>query len=165
MNSISDLVYDISLILMRVQWQLVTAESCTGGLVASQLTDIPGSSLWFERGYVTYSNRAKQDMLDVPEELIVNYGAVSEQVALAMAVGALKKSAGHIALSVTGIAGPNGGSLDKPVGTVWFGWAAQGIRPKTSKKLFPGDRHEIRLAACQYALEGVLLMMQEIEAR
>src|SRR6187401_2663879 len=118
MSSFNTLIIEIAQYLKAHNWQLVTAESCTGGLVASCITEIPGSSLWFERGFVTYSNLAKQEMLGVPKKLIANYGAVSEEVASAMAVGALAHSKGHIALSVTGVAGPDGGSIEKPVGTV-----------------------------------------------
>lgn len=156
----SNMIQDIASLLTQAQWMLVTAESCTGGLVASQITDLPGCSRWFERGFVTYSDLSKQDMLGVPGELIKQYGAVSKEVAEAMAVGALKKSASHIALSITGIAGPTGGSIEKPVGTVWFGWAAQGISPISSTKLFSGSRREVRFASCQYALEGVLSILR-----
>lgn len=156
MSSFDKLIKEISAILKKRDWQLVTAESCTGGLIASYLTEIPGSSVWFERGFVTYSNLAKEELLSVPKQLIEKYGAVSEPVAQAMATGALQHSAGHIAVSVTGIAGPDGGSLEKPVGTVCFGWAARGMNPKISRKQFTGDRQDIRLAACQEALSGIL---------
>lgn len=157
------LINDIALLLKKSNWQLVTAESCTGGLIASSITELPGSSEWFERGFVTYSNLAKQQMLDVSEELLVRYGAVSEEVASAMAAGALRRSNGQIALSVTGVAGPGGGSVEKPVGTVCFGWAAEGMTPRTLKKLIPGNRQDIRLISCQFALEGVLSMINEIK--
>ncbi|MFI4919028.1 MAG: CinA family protein [Legionellales bacterium] len=160
MSQFSAVQTDIARHLTELKWQLVTAESCTGGLIASCLTEQAGSSVWFERGFVTYSNLAKQELLDVPEALIMEFGAVSEPVALAMAVGALQRSAGHIALSVTGIAGPGGGSVDKPVGTVCFGWAAHGMTPQTLTKQFVGNRQDIRLAACQQALEGVLAIIK-----
>lgn len=156
------LIHDIAKLLKDRQWQLVTAESCTGGLISASLTEIAGSSVWFERGFVTYSNLAKQQMLGVPEELINAYGAVSEPVALAMATGALEHSAGQIAVSVTGIAGPDGGSVEKPVGTVCFAWAANGVAPQSIKMHIPGSRQEVRLKACQQALEGVLRMLKEI---
>lgn len=149
----------IATLLKKKQWQLVTAESCTGGLVAGHITELAGSSLWFERGFVTYSNLAKEQMLGVPNALITRFGAVSEEVAQAMAVGALVHSAGHIAVSVTGIAGPDGGSVDKPVGTVCFGWAAQGCEPYTLKVHFNGNRQAVRLAACRQALDGLLAFL------
>jgi nicotinamide-nucleotide amidase len=155
-----DLVHEIASLLMAHHWQLVTAESCTGGLIASCLTDVPGSSAWFDRGFITYSNASKQDLLDVPQELIVRYGAVSEEVAKAMAVGALKHSAAHIALSVTGIAGPGGGSIEKPVGTVWLAWIAKGTPPQALEKHYSGTRQEIRATACQDALKGVVSLLK-----
>lgn len=163
MSSFTALINEIAHLLKKNNWQLVTAESCTGGLIASYLTEIPGSSLWFERGFVTYSNLAKQQMLGVSEKLISDYGAVSEEVASAMATGALLYSKGHFALSVTGIAGPDGGSIEKPVGTVCFGWAAHGIAPQTIKKQFTGNRQDVRLASCQLALEGVLSYIKEMK--
>lgn len=161
MNILNPLINEIAVILKEKNWQLVTAESCTGGLVASFLTEIPGSSVWFERGFVTYSNLAKEEMLSVPKQLLKDYGAVSESVAAAMATGALQHSAGQVALSITGIAGPDGGSIAKPVGTVCFGWAAQGMSVKTLKKQFTGNRQEIRLASCQEALSGVLSLIKK----
>ncbi|HHF7366635.1 TPA: CinA family protein [Legionella bozemanae] len=155
MSSFDKLIKEISAILKKKNWQLVTAESCTGGLIASYLTEIAGSSVWFERGFVTYSNLAKEELLSVPKQLIEEYGAVSEPVAQAMATGALQHSAGHVAVSVTGIAGPDGGCLEKPVGTVCFGWAARDREPKILRKQFTGDRQGIRLAACQEALSGI----------
>lgn len=156
MNVFNPIIKEIATLLKEKNWQLVTAESCTGGLVASLLTEIPGSSVWFERGFVTYSNLAKEEMLSVPKQLIEEYGAVSEPVAAAMATGALKHSAGAIAVSITGIAGPDGGSIEKPVGTVCFGWAAQGMNTKVIRMQFTGSRQEIRLAACHEALLGIL---------
>lgn len=160
MNS---LILEIATLLQKKNWQLVTAESCTGGLVSGYLTEIPGSSIWFERGFVTYSNQAKEEMLAVPKQLLLEYGAVSEPVAAAMAIGALQRSGGQIAVSVTGIAGPDGGSAEKPVGTVCFGWFAQGMSSaQTVRRQFLGTRHEIRLAACQEALTGVLSLLKNI---
>lgn len=155
MSSFDKQIIELASILKKNNWQLVTAESCTGGLVASYLTEIPGSSIWFERGFVTYSNLAKEEQLSVPKHLIENYGAVSEPVAQAMATGALQHSAGQIAVAVTGIAGPDGGSVEKPVGTVCYGWVALGMMPKTLEMRYPGNRQEIRLAACQDALSGI----------
>lgn len=160
MIEIRKTIHQIEQRLKQKQWQLVTAESCTGGLVSGFITEIAGSSLWFERGFVTYSNLAKHDMLGVPKALIDEFGAVSEEVAMAMAKGALAHSAGQVALSVTGIAGPDGGSVAKPVGTVCFGWAAVGLEPLTVKRQFLGNRQEVRLASCQCALEGVLTLLR-----
>ena len=135
---------------------LATAESCTGGMVAAALTDIAGSSDVVERGFVTYSNEAKRALLGVPLELIKAQGAVSAAVADAMAAGALKHAPVDLAVSITGIAGPGGGSPDKPVGTVWFGFAAKGGTPKTERHVFPGDRAAVRRAATRRALELLL---------
>ena len=111
-------------ILLKRHLQCVVAESCTGGGVAAAVTDIPGSSQWFDRGFVTYSNASKQQMLGVPESMIASEGAVSEAVVRAMAEGALAASAAHVSVAISGIAGPDGGTLEKPVGTVWFAWAS-----------------------------------------
>lgn len=148
--------------LLAKNWQLVTAESCTGGLIAAYLTDIPGSSRWFERGFVVYSNLAKQQMLHVSGELLEKYGAVSEPVACAMAEGALQQSAGQMALSVTGIAGPDGGTADKPVGMVCFGWACNHLETQFSTKYFSGSRQEIREAVCLHALETALSILRTV---
>lgn len=133
--------------------RLVTAESCTGGLVAAALTAVAGSSDVFERGFVTYSNAAKQEDIGVPSTLIEQHGAVSEEVARAMAEGALESSAADIALSITGIAGPGGGSDSKPVGTVWLGCARRGSPTHTEKHVFSGDRGAIRRASVTAALQ------------
>ena len=122
---------------------LATAESCTGGLVAAAITDVSGSSGWFERGFVTYSNEAKSTMLGVPAKLIRDHGAVSEETAREMALGALARSRAGIALSITGVAGPGGGSGAKPVGTVCFAWAAAG-RATSETRHFEGDREAVR---------------------
>jgi nicotinamide-nucleotide amidase len=156
MNQLAPLLHELASTLKKLHWQLVTAESCTGGLIASSITELPGSSAWFERGFITYSNRSKQEMLGVPEELIIKHGAVSPEVALAMVNGALEHSVGHLALAVTGIAGPDGGSIEKPVGTICFAWATRDNEPKMLKKQFKGTRQDIRLAACQEALQGAL---------
>ncbi len=136
-------------------WRMASAESCTGGLVAASCTSLAGSSDWFERGWVTYSNLAKTTELGVDAAMIEGHGAVSEAVARAMATGAREHAAADCALSVTGVAGPGGGSVAKPVGTVWFGWAT----PKgvfSERLLLPGDRSAIRLAATRHALDGLL---------
>jgi nicotinamide-nucleotide amidase len=161
MSILNPLIQDIASALKEKNWQLVTAESCTGGLLSGLLTEIPGSSDWFERGFVTYSNLAKEEMLSVPSILLDEFGAVSEPVAASMALGALKHSAGQIAVSITGIAGPDGGSIEKPVGTVCFSWVAEGINTKTITRQFQGGRQEIRLAACEEALSGVLALLKD----
>ncbi len=139
-----------------------TAESCTGGLVAAALTDIAGSSDVFDRGFVTYSNEAKHEMLGIPNELIVAHGAVSEEVALAMAEGALRHSRAGIAVSVTGVAGPGGGSLAKPVGLVWFGLARKGAQPFAVRHVFNDNgRASIRHAAVDTALDMILKALSE----
>ena len=137
--------------LLRRQWMLATAESCTGGMVAAACTDLAGSSAWFERGFVTYSNAAKTQMLGVDTLLITSHGAVSEPVARAMAQGALRHSAAQVALAITGVAGPGGGSVAKPVGTVWFGFAGPwGVHSELQH--FGGDRAAVRQAAALHAL-------------
>lgn len=135
---------------------LATAESCTGGLIAAALTDIAGSSDVVDRGFVTYSNLAKTEMLGVPAELIAAVGAVSEAVAARMAQGAVERSRADLAVSVTGIAGPGGGSPGKPVGLVWFGLRRRDRPPVTSHRIFPGDRAAVRRATVAEAL-GMLL--------
>jgi nicotinamide-nucleotide amidase len=164
MNQCTTVIKEIAQLLKKTNWQLVTAESCTGGLIASQLTELPGSSVWFERGFVTYSNLAKEEMLAVPKKLIEQFGAVSEEVALAMVRGALKHSAGDIAVSVTGIAGPDGGSIEKPVGTVCFAWATRENSAFSLTKRFKGTRQEIRLTSCEEALHGVFTMIKNIQS-
>ena len=134
---------------------LVTAESCTGGWVAQAVTSVAGSSDWFERGYVTYSNAAKREELGVREATLARHGAVSEQTAREMARGALENGRGSIALAVTGVAGPSGGSPGKPVGMVCFGWA-QGRRIRSETKRFRGGRTSVRRQSVIHALRGVL---------
>jgi len=132
---------------------VATAESCTGGLIAATLTEIAGSSDVVDRGFVTYSNHAKTEVLGVPHELIEAHGAVSEPVASAMAEGALNRALAGIAVAVTGVAGPGGGSAEKPVGTVWFGCALRGSATQTERHVFPGDRAAIRAATVLRAFE------------
>ena len=136
--------------------KLATAESCTGGWVAQCLTAISGSSDWFERGFVTYSNEAKQEMLGVEPETLLKHGAVSETTASAMAAGALRHSHANWALSITGIAGPAGGSLEKPVGSVCCGWVGPDGRVEVESCFFPGSREEIRSQSVAHALTGLL---------
>ena len=134
-------------------WMLATAESCTGGLIAAALTDIAGSSSVVERGFVTYTNTAKNQMLGVPEEILENPGAVSEKTARAMAQGALLRAPVNVAVSVTGIAGPGGGTDLKPVGLVHFGLAQQDRESHTEHHIFPGDRVAVRVATVRRALQ------------
>lgn len=152
---IRDLVQPLADALRQRGWMLASAESCTGGLIAAACTELAGSSDWFERGFVSYSNAAKTELLGVPTELIVAHGAVSEPVARAMAEGALARSAARISVAVTGIAGPGGGSVDKPVGTVWFGWCVAGTT-HSERQVFDGDRAAVRSQTVCRALNGLL---------
>jgi nicotinamide-nucleotide amidase len=136
--------------------RLATAESCTGGLIAAACTDLAGSSDWFERGFVTYSNEAKTELLGVDAALVAAHGAVSEPVALAMAAGALAHSRADWAVAVTGIAGPGGGSAEKPVGLVWLAWCGRGEAPQAERHVFAGDRAGVRRATVGRALQGLL---------
>ena len=135
---------------------LATAESCTGGGVAQAITDVAGSSAWFERGFVTYSNLSKQQMLGVSEATLVQYGAVSEATVREMVAGALTRSAAQVALAVSGIAGPDGGTPDKPVGTVWFAWGLKNAAISTQRHQFAGNRAQVRAHAVRIALQGVI---------
>ncbi len=144
-----------SLLLANGQ-RLATAESCTGGWVAQCLTAIAGSSNWFERGFVTYSNEAKQEMLGIDAQTLLTHGAVSETTAGAMASGALRHSRADWALSITGIAGPSGGSADKPVGMVCFGWAGPDSLTEVETRIFSGNREAVRSQSVAHALGGLL---------
>ena len=137
---------------------LGTAESCTGGWVGRELTSVPGSSRWYEGGVVCYSNDIKRNVLQVPDSLLERYGAVSERVALAMAEGACKVLKVNASIAVTGIAGPDGGSAEKPVGTVWLAWSIDG-RTTADCFQFSGDRNQVREQAVVKALEGLLQLM------
>jgi nicotinamide-nucleotide amidase len=139
-------------------WRVVTAESCTGGLVAAAITDIPGSSAWFDRGFVTYTNDAKRDDLGVAEALLEQYGAVSEPVALAMAAGALLRSAADVAVAITGIAGPGGGTPGKPVGTVCFAFARRDAAAQARTLHLSGNRAAVRAESVDVALEGLIAL-------
>ena len=141
---------------------LVTAESCTGGWAAQVITHTAGSSGWFERGFVTYSNEAKIEMLGVRQETLQRLGAVSPETAAEMAAGALKNSKALFSLSITGIAGPTGGSPGKPVGTVCFAWCRTGESPKTETVVFTGDREAVRRQAVIHALHGLLLRLDTV---
>ena len=149
---------DISAALLARGHLLATAESCTGGLIAAACTELAGSSQWFERGFVSYSNAAKTELLGVEAALIDAHGAVSEPVARAMAEGALAHSQAQVSLAVTGIAGPSGGSADKPVGTVWFAWCVDG-NTHIETHCFAGDRASVRAATVQHALARLCSFM------
>ena len=144
--------------------KLATAESCTGGLIAACLTEIAGSSDVVERGFVTYSNEAKSELLGVPPALIADKGAVSAEVAEAMADGALAQSHADAAVSVTGIAGPGGGTAEKPVGLVYLGACRRGGRPRHLRRVFPGDREAVRRAALEEALDLAQDLAQDLAA-
>lgn len=154
-----DLVSQLASALLKKKWHLSTAESCTGGLVAATITELAGSSEWFERGYVTYSNSAKSEDINVSQELIAQHGAVSDQVARAMAIGTKQSSNSDIALSITGIAGPTGGSVEKPVGTVCFAWILANNAIYSETKLFSGNRRDIRAQACEFSLKRLLELL------
>lgn len=145
-------------LMQKRGWMLATAESCTGGMIAAACTDLAGSSNWFERGFVAYSNAAKTELLGVDAALIAQHGAVSEPVALAMAAGAIAHSKAQVSVAVTGVAGPGGGSVDKPVGTVWFGFALPGLEV-TETRLFEGDRAAVRSATVQHAVQRLLALV------
>jgi nicotinamide-nucleotide amidase len=139
-------------------WMLATAESCTGGMIAAACTDLSGSSNWFERGFVTYSNEAKTEQLGVDPALIAQQGAVSEVVVRAMAFGAVRHSRAQVSVAVTGVAGPTGGSPQKPVGTVWFGFQVDG-RLTSETLRFDGDRAAVRSATVDHALQRLLQLL------
>jgi nicotinamide-nucleotide amidase len=151
----SELTFALADRLTALGWMMATAESCTGGLIAAQCTDLPGSSRWFDRGLVTYSNAAKTELLGVDAALIETHGAVSEVVARAMALGAVYRTCARASVSITGIAGPDGGSDAKPVGTVWFGWCIDGL-VYSECQLFTGDRQQVRQASSKHALQGLM---------
>jgi len=160
MNSLLSLAEQLGQVLTAKGLLLATAESCTGGEVAQVITSIPGSSAWFERGFVTYSNTAKMEMLGVPSQTLMDNGAVSEQTVCAMAEGALQHSPAHFSVAITGIAGPGGGTAEKPVGTVWFSWAAKHRPTLAKKQFFSGDRQSVRDQATRFALEQLLSFVQ-----
>ena len=167
-SSITSLTQQLAQILLAKGFKIALAESCTGGLLAAQLTSLAGSSDWFERGFVTYSNQAKEESIGVPKELIEQYGAVSEEVARAMAEGVLNHSLAQLSAAITGIAGPGGGSANKPVGMVCFAWGMQvddQIQTRSQTKQFSGDRQSIREQACVYAIESLLEQLTASESR
>jgi nicotinamide-nucleotide amidase len=142
--------------LLDRRWTLATAESCTGGLIAGAITDVAGSSAWFDRGFVTYSNEAKIEMLGVSAQTLAAHGAVSEATAREMVAGALRNSGATLAVAVTGVAGPAGGSPQKPVGLVWLAWGRRGGPVEARSEHFAGDRGAVREATVRRALEGLI---------
>ena len=155
-NTVISLVQTVSELLVKKQWSLSAVESCTGGWVAKSCTDLAGSSTWFDCGFVTYSNQSKQKLVGVRNKTLETHGAVSEQTAIEMAQGALSHSNADISVAITGIAGPSGGSAEKPVGTVWFAWSVKNQDTKTQKHQFNGDREQIRIQAVITALQGII---------
>lgn len=154
-SEIHRLVSGVAAALEQRGWILAVAESCTGGWIAKCCTDLAGSSNWFERGFVTYSDRAKRELLGVDGEVLKTHGAVSREVAEQMALGALGHAPVNAALSVTGIAGPDGGSAEKPVGTVWFAWAVGTAAVDSERCRFDGDREAVRRQTVLHALRGL----------
>jgi nicotinamide-nucleotide amidase len=155
MNVNQVLAQQLAADLIRRQARVTTAESCTGGWIAKTLTDLPGSSAWFEFGFVSYGNHAKQAMLGVPEALLSEHGAVSQATVEAMVRGALAAAGADYAIAVSGIAGPEGGTADKPVGTVWIGWGGPAGDPVSECFLFEGDRDMVRRQTVSAALKGL----------
>ena len=150
------LVKTIADVLEKRHWTFTAVESCTGGWLSKVCTDRPGSSSWFDCGFVTYSNQSKQDLVNVSKKTLETYGAVSEQTAIEMAHGGLAHSSADMSVAITGIAGPDGGTIEKPVGTVWFAWAIKNQGAKTQKCQFEGDREHVRLQAVITALQGII---------
>jgi nicotinamide-nucleotide amidase len=167
-SSITPLVQQLAQTLLAKGLKIASAESCTGGLLAAHLTSLAGSSDWFERGFITYSNQAKEESIGVSKELIEQYGAVSEEAAKAMAKGALNHSLAQVSVAITGIAGPGGGGANKPVGMICFAWGVRvddQIQTRAQTKHFSGDRQSIREQACVYAIESLLMQLTASESR
>ena len=155
-KNVDELAKELGCTLLKYKLSCAVAESCTGGSLAAAITDIAGSSQWFDRGFITYTNQAKEEMLGVPEQVISAHGAVSEATACAMAQGAIANSNADVSVAITGVAGPSGGSIEKPVGTVWIAWAAN-LQPVHAQcYLFKGDRASIREQSVIVALEGMI---------
>ncbi len=158
--TLHDLAVQLGKGLRARGWSIATAESCTGGWIAKVITEVPVSSSWFERGFVTYSNESKQEMLGVDAAALEKHGAVSECVAREMAHGAIANSRADVTVAVTGIAGPDGGSEEKPVGTVWFAWAWPNGEVTAERCLFSGDREQVREATVEHALRTLIERME-----
>lgn len=159
-DAIAQLAADVGKALKAAGYKLVTAESCTGGGLGFWITSVPGSSDWYDRGFITYSNQSKVDLLEVSPETINIHGAVSEQTAQAMAEGALKNSQANIAVAITGIAGPDGGNANKPVGTVWIACAGKDMATIAEVDIYTGDRQAIRLGVIERALQRVHTLLR-----
>lgn len=147
--------------LMQHHVMLAVAESCTGGGIGYAITSVPGCSAWFDRGFITYSNSAKTAMLNVSEQTLCQFGSVSEQTACEMAEGALYNSEANVSIAITGIAGPGGGTADKPVGTVWIAYAGKNLKTKAFVKIFPGNRQEVREQTIITALQELLAYLPD----
>ncbi|MDQ3260973.1 MAG: nicotinamide-nucleotide amidohydrolase family protein [Pseudomonadota bacterium] len=160
-SELEQLAAKVGRALQNAGLSLVTAESCTGGWVGEAVTAIAGSSDWFDRGFVTYSNAAKREVLGIAAATLDQFGAVSEETAREMALGALKHSHAQISVAVTGIAGPGGGSVDKPVGTVCFAWANNDTALRSERHVLPGDRTEVRRQSVVIALRGIIAISSE----
>lgn len=154
-RDIERLAVEVGALLKKTGVRLVAAESCTGGWIAQAITSVPGSSAWFDRGFVTYSNESKIEMLGVAAATLAQHGAVSEAVVKEMAVGAVKNSRGHLSVAVSGVAGPDGGTPDKPVGTVWFAWGQKRGYAEAELHRLTGDRAIIRARSVLVALDGL----------
>jgi nicotinamide-nucleotide amidase len=161
-GEIADVVRELADALRDKGWMLCTAESCTGGWMSKVCTDLPGSSDWFYGGYVCYSYPAKEHQLGVIQDDLVQHGAVSEEIASQMALGARRGSSAGVTVAATGIAGPGGGLPNKPVGLVCFGWSVSGGRIKTDSQVFKGDRDQVRRQTVLYGLRGVLVVLDEL---
>jgi nicotinamide-nucleotide amidase len=159
---VAELAAGLGQLLLARGWTVTTAESCTGGLIAAALTDIDGCSAWFRQGVVTYANHSKSALLGVDAKVIETQGAVSETVVQAMADGARMCAGAEVAVAVSGIAGPSGGSTDKPVGTVWIAWCVPGAAIQAERYLFDGDRQAVREAALLQALRGTILRINSV---
>lgn len=155
------LVQNLASLLMKCGWTMATAESCTGGWIAKCCTDLAGSSAWFDRGFVTYSDRAKYELLGVESSTLKKAGAVSKATAIEMAEGARQRAGVSAALAVTGIAGPGGGTADKPVGMVWFAWSLEGCQASSEVMQFQGDRDAVRRQTVVHALSGLRDLLGE----
>lgn len=158
--TVLELVKELGRVLGERRLCLATAESCTGGWVAKEITTLPGCSHWFERGFVTYTGLSKQEMLGVKAETLERYGAVSEQTVREMAEGAVRHSNAQVALSISGIAGPDGGTPEKPVGTVWLGWAGETFPTTARHMLYVGDREDVRRQSVEDSLRGLLDLLE-----
>lgn len=160
LKDFTQLAFQVGQTLFSKKMVLSTAESCTGGWVSQVITSIPGSSLWFDRGFVTYTDQSKREMLGVRLATVTTHGAVSEQTAREMAEGVLRRSYSDVSLAITGIAGPDGGTPEKPVGLVWFAWATRETPMRAESQLFKGNRTSIRAQAVEFALLGLLHVLK-----